>query len=80
MVKAIAFSTAFVAAYAATLAQGAALKQDPLFGCVSYQTGALGLGSPDSDIAPANFVAGHTEKSLITGRKNLSVLATTHPR
>jgi hypothetical protein len=80
MVKAIAFSTAFVAAYAATLAQGAALKQDPLYGCVSYQTGPLGLGSPDSDIVPANFVAGHVEKSLITGRKNLSVLATTHPR
>lgn len=75
MVKGFIASAALAAASIASVAQAASLKQDPLIGCEYYRDGYLSLDS----VTPLGFVAGHTEKSLVTGKKDNSVLDSTRP-
>ncbi|PWN21630.1 hypothetical protein BCV69DRAFT_176460 [Microstroma glucosiphilum] len=77
MVKAIIVSAALAAASIASVAQAASLKQNPLFGCEGMNSGLLTLGA-DAD-ENLGFVAGHTEKSLITGKKSNAVLDSKRP-
>jgi hypothetical protein len=78
MVKGFIASAALAAASIASVAQAATLKQNPLFGCTRSTYGLLYLGA-DSDVN-LGFVAGHTEKSLVTGKKDNSVLDTFRPK